>query len=175
MLLLYYLHTGVWGIQSLVRKRFQMNQAANPTFLSVLGRNPDDRQSREKQIVVSLALPRLGEHGFKYIFAETIGKEYYHYGYRLDPKANPVNVHVYGGRKLVEYLARTGEVAVCELELVVKRLTNGKEFILVNLFITNPNRRVTHKFGIVPAPKDRKQFVYTTNDMYGTGILIDTF
>jgi hypothetical protein len=91
------------------------------------------------------------------------------------PKANPVNIQVYGDRKIIENLARSGKPIVCELELVVKKLANGKDYILVNLYLTNPNRRVTHEFAVVPAPQERPWFVYSTKDMYGTGVLVRPF
>lgn len=122
-------------------------------------------------IVVGLTLPRLGEHDFKYVVVEELKREYYHYGFRLIQGARPVNVQVYGKRKLIEYLAHAQCSAKCELELVVKTL-GEREFILVNLYLTDPEKKVTHEFGIVPAPQNRPSFVYTTKDMRGVGVMV---
>lgn len=145
-----------------------MNQT---TWFPILGRNPRAHGSG-RSVVVSLWLPRLGEHDFKWKVAEALGLAYHHYGFRLHPKAMPVNVQVYGDRKLVERHAQLSTFVICELELVVKKTEQGREFILVNLYLTDPTRRVSHEFAIVGAPKERPSFVYTTDDMNGVGISV---
>ena len=144
------------------------------TWTTILGRNPRNGGSDpRKRVVVSLSLPRIGEHDMKWKVAEALGLAYHHYAFRFDPKAHPVNVQVYGDRKVVEGLAHTGRPAVCELELVVKKTESGREFILVNLYLTNPNHRTTHEFLICEAPLDRPWFVYTTKDMNRVGISVE--
>lgn len=140
-----------------------MNVAKKATYVAILG-------SPKKPIVISMTLPRLGEHGFKWVVAEAIGKEYGHYGFKLHPKANPVNVHVYGERSLIERLSATGKSVVCQVEIVVKKTTSEREFILVNLYLTDLWRHLTHEFEITRAPSDRPWFVYTTKDMHGVGV-----
>lgn len=141
-------------------------------YKTILGRNPSNCFPYQKPIVITLTLPHIGEHEFKWCKSEFLGCEYGHYGYRIIPKASPVNVQVYGDKKIIENLARTGKAAVCGLELVVKKLADGREYILVNLFLTNPKWQVTHEFTIVPAGKERPWFVYTTKDMGGSGISV---
>lgn len=141
-------------------------------YKTILGRNPENYFPYQKPIVISLCLPRMGEWDFKWCVSEYLRCEYAHYGHKLMPRSNPVNVQVYGNRKAIEGLAKSGMPAVCELELVVKKLNDGREYILVNLFLTSPNRRVTHEFTIVPAGKERPYFVYTTKDMGGSGISV---
>jgi hypothetical protein len=151
-----------------------MGQTKKASYLTILG-NSEDRHGT-RPLVVSLTLPRLGEHDFKWVSAATLGKEYGHYGFRIHPKANPVNVHVYGERELIEFLARTGKAATCELELVVKKTESEREYILVNLYLTKPWLRATHEFAIVgtsPNPEKRPWFVYTTSDMHGVGISVE--
>jgi hypothetical protein len=149
---------------------------ASPVYTTILGRNPRNPLPHERPIVISLTLPRLGEHDFKWVIAETLRKEYGHYGFKLHPKANPTNVHVYGERELIMHLAKSGNTAKCELELVVKKTTSGREFILVNLYLTKPWLRETHAFTILgtsPDAEKRPWFVYTTKDMCGTGISVE--
>jgi len=141
-------------------------------YQTILGRNPENYNTFQEPFVVALSLPRMGEWDFKWCKSEFLGCEYGHYGYRIMPKASPVNVQVYGDRKIIEYLARTGKATVCELELVVKKLADGREYILVNLFLTKPNRKVTSEFSIIPAGRERPWFVYTTKDMGGSGISV---
>lgn len=151
-----------------------MDQTKKVSYLTILGMNPEN--CRGKSVVVSLTLPRLGEHDFKWVVAETIDKEYGHYGFRLHPKANPVNVHVYGERELIEYLAQSGKPVKCGLELVVKKTESNREFILVNLYLTKPWLRETHAFmitGTSPDSAKRPWFVYTTKDMNGIGISVE--
>jgi hypothetical protein len=151
-----------------------MDQAKKPSYLTILGMNPEKKRTA-KPFVVSLTLPRLGVHDFKWVVAETISKEYGHYGFRIHPKALPVNVHVYGERTLIEHLAQTGKTVKCELELVVK-IVGNREFILVNLYLTKPWARETHALsisGTSPDPAKRPWFVYTTKDMNGIGISVE--
>lgn len=146
-----------------------MDQLKTVSYLPILG-------SPAEPVIVSLALPRLGEHDFKWVVATTIDKQYGHYGYRIHPKANPINVHVYGERELIEYLARTGKPVKCALELIVKHTASGREFILVNLYLTKPWLCETHQFmmtGTSPDPTKRPWFVYTTKDMMGNGISVE--
>lgn len=145
-----------------------MDQQKHASYFPILG-------SPEEPIVISLTLPRFGEHDFKWVVAPTIEKEYGHYGYRLHPKANPVNCHVYGERELIEYLAKTGKSVTCHLELVVKQTASSREFVLVNLYLTKPWLRETHEFmitGTSPDSAKRPWFVYTTKDMHGIGISV---
>ena len=148
-----------------------MDQTKKAEYISILG-------SPAMPVVISLTLPRLGEHEFKFVDGtETVGKKYFHYGYRLHPEGRPVNVHVYGERTLIEYLAGTGKPATCELELVVKKVSSDREFIFVNLYLTVPQRHVSHEFTIVntsPNPAKRPPFVYTTKDMGGVGISVES-
>jgi len=99
-----------------------------------------------------------------------------HYGFRIHPKANPVNVHVYGERELIEYLAENGKPVKCNLELVVKKVSSDREFIIVNLYLSKPWLRETHAFmitGTSPDSGKRPWFVYTTKDMKGTGLSVE--
>ncbi len=151
-----------------------MDRAQKASYFTILGGNPEEK-GRSRPIVVSLVLPRMGEYDFKWTIAPTIGKEYGHYGFRLHPRANPVNVQVYGERSLIESLAATGKAAKCELELVVKKTELGKEYILVNLYLTKPWLQETHGFTIDGASLDSAQrpwFVYATKDMPGVGISV---
>lgn len=148
-----------------------MSTQQKAVYQSILGRNPIEEPQKRKVVVV-LQLPRLGEHDFQWKVVPAIGKEYGHYGFRLHPKANPVNIQVYGDRKIVENLAQTGKPVVCELELLVKRLEDGREYLLTNLYLTKPWASVTHEFRVTPAPKERPSFVYTTNQMFGTGVAV---
>lgn len=141
-------------------------------YQTILGRNPNNPLPYEKPVIVSLSLPRMGEWDFRWCVSEFLRCEYAHYGHRLMPRSNPVNVQVYGNKKTIEGLAKSGFQAVCELELVVKKFRDGREYILVNLFLTKPNRRVTHEFTIVPAGIERPYFVYATKDMGGSGISV---
>jgi hypothetical protein len=151
-----------------------MDQMKKASYLTILGFNPENRKGK-KPFVVSLTLPRLGEHDFKWVNAPTIEKEYGHYGFRIHPKASPINVHVYGKRELIEFMAKNGKLVKCELELVVKKMASGREFILVNLYLTKPWLDETHAFAITGVPSDfakRPWFVYTTKDMNGIGISV---
>lgn len=152
-----------------------MDQMKKASYLTILGFNPEDRKNR-KPIVISLSLPRLGEHDFKWVIAENIGKEYGHYGFRIHPKATPVNVHVYGERELILHLAQNGKPVKCELELVVKKTMSDREFIIVNLYLTKPWLHETHAFmvtGTSPDSAKRPWFVYTTKDMNGIGLSVE--
>lgn len=143
---------------------------------TILGRNPRNQDSdARKSVIVSLSLPHMGQHGMQWKVAEALGLAYHHYAFRLHDKAQPVNVQVYGDRKVVEGLTRSGQPVVCELELVVKTVEGGREFILVNLYLTAPYHRRTHAFEICGAPADRPWFVYTTKDMNGVGIAVKPF
>ena len=150
-----------------------MDQKKKASYMTILGFNPVNRGGGSKSVIVSLTLPRLGEHDFKHVDAEEIGREYWHYGFRLHPKAVPVNVHVYGDRKLIQSLAQHGKSVKCELELVVKRVSSEREFIMVNLYLTKPWLQETHEFMVAGTSSDsakRPWFVYTTKDMNGIGI-----
>lgn len=153
-------------LEGVTIQEVQMNQVNKAQYNSVLGsvRNP---------VLVALQLPQWGEHGFVWLDAPAIGKEYGHYGYRISPKAGPINVHVYGRRTAIDLLSKYDKLAICELELVVKRLESGREFILINLYLANPSRQVTHEFAIIPAPQNRRRFIYTTKDMQGVGIVVN--
>lgn len=147
------------------------------TYTTILGRNPSEPLQNQKPVVVELILPHKyenaleGEYGFKWIFADLIQKTYFHYGFRLHPKGAAVNVHVFGERALIERFAKNGAFVRCELELVEKSV-GERTFILVNLYITkNPNRRVTHDFGITSkSPKKLEAGEYTTPHMKGMTI-----
>lgn len=142
-------------------------QKTPAVYKTILGRNPSNPLPYEKKVVVFMPLPCL-----KWIKSDFLKCEYGHFGYRLTQKSSPVNMQVYGDHKIIKRLAKTGTLAVCELELVVKKLNDGREYILVNLFLTDPRRQVTHEFAIVPAGRERPWFVYTTKDMGGSGILV---
>ncbi len=147
-----------------------MDQVKRASYFPILG-------SPKEPVIVSLTLPRLGEHDFKWVIAPTIEKEYGHYGFRLHPKASPVNCHVYGERELIEYLAMSGKPVKCALELVAKQTASEREFILVNLHLVKPWLRETHTFtitGTSPDPAKRPWFVYTTKDMNGVGISVES-
>ncbi len=154
-----------------------MDRTQKPTYSTILGGNFKEKR-RGRPIVVSLVLPHMGEHDFKWVVATIIGKEYGHYGFRIHPKANSVNVQVYGERELIESLAKTGKAVKCELELVVKQTGSEREYILVNLYLTKPWLHETHAFAITstsPDPEKRPWFVYTTGDMNGVGISVEPF
>lgn len=145
-----------------------MGQENKAEYISILG-------SPAKPIVVEIVLPKLGEHDSKWVIAEALGKEYFHYGHRHHPKATPVNVHVYGKRELIIACAKAARTVVAELELVVKKTALGREFIFVNLYLTHPHTRITHECeitGCSPDPERRPWFVYTTKDMNGVGISV---
>lgn len=148
-----------------------MSQGKKAVYTTILGRNPQEG-ARKSAIVVAVKLPRLGEHDFKWVTAQSIGKEYGHFGFRLHPKANPVNIHVYGDRKVIERLAKIGSPVICEVELVVKKTESDREFILANLYMVAPWSKVSHEFCVAPAPKERPWFVYTTSDMHGVGVSV---
>jgi hypothetical protein len=130
----------------------------------------------QQPVIVSLVLPAVGEHGFHYVDArDTVGQQYWHYGFRPHPESRPVNVHVYGESTLIEYLARTGKTAKVELELVVKQVAFGREFIFANLYLTKPWLGETHEFVIVntsPKAEKRPGYVYTTQDMGRVGFSV---
>ena len=145
-----------------------MDQVKKVSYLPILGnaRNP---------VVISLTLPRLDEHGFGWVTELATQKEYGQYGFRIHPKASPVNVHVYGERELILHLAQNGKSVKCELQLVVKKTTD-REFILVNLYLTKPWLHETHAFnisGTSPDSAKRPWFVYTTKDMNGIGVSVE--
>jgi hypothetical protein len=145
-----------------------MDEKTLPRYDTFLG-------SPEEPITVSLLLPRPGEHEFKWVVAETIGKEYGHFGFRIHPKALPVNIHVYGKRELIEHLAKSGKLVRCGLELVAKRTSSDREFIFVNLYLTKPWLLETHELKVIgtsPDPTKRPWFVYTTKDMNGIGVSV---
>ena len=129
-------------------------------------------QKCNRGVFVRHVLPKVGEHGFKWVVADAIGKEYGHYGFRLHPKANPVNFHVFGNSDLIQRLAVSGKVAKYELELVLKKTVTGREFVLVNLYLVGQHVRETHKFTVVSAPKDHPDFVFTTEGMHGVGVKV---
>ena len=145
-----------------------------PLYQTILGRNPNVVAPGVSgaRAVVSHVLPKLGEHGFKWVVADVIVKEYGHYGFRLHPKANPVNVHVYGDSNIIQRMAVAGKPVVCELELVMKAVSSGCKFILVNLHLVKPFTPVTHVFNFVSVSKNCPLGVYTTLDMRGTGIKV---
>jgi len=146
-----------------------MDQQKKATYFPILG-------SIKEPVIISLTLPRLGEHEFKWVTAPTIQKEYGHYGFRLHKKATPINVHVYGERQLIEHLATTGKPVKCALELVVKRTASDREFILVNLYLTKPWLSETHELKLIGTSPDatkRPWFVYTTVYMNGVGISVE--
>ncbi|MCX6756977.1 MAG: hypothetical protein NTW35_02390 [Candidatus Nomurabacteria bacterium] len=145
-------------------------QKTPAVYKTILGRNPKNPLPYEKKVVVFMPLPY-----FSWVKSDFLKCEYGHFGYRLEQESSPVNIQIYGDRKIIEGFVRSGKPVVCELELIVKKLMNGREYILVNLFLTNPNRQVTHEFAIVPAPLERPWFVYTTKNMNGTGILVRPF
>lgn len=140
------------------------------TYTTILGYEPTEIPEGGRPVIMTLVLPRMGEYGFKWVFADTIEKTYFHYGFRLHPKGAAVDVHVYGERTLIERFAKNGAFVRCELELVEKRV-GERTFILVNLYLTNPNRRVTHDFGITSkSPKKLEAGEYTTPHMKGMTI-----
>ena len=149
-----------------------MDQVQKSLYEVILGTNPLDFKPGMTKVVVSHMLPKSGEHGFRWVNAEVIGKEYGHYGFRLHPKANSVNVHVYGDVNLIGRMAAIGRSVVCELELVKKTLASGRTFILVNLYLTKPFARVTHTLRFVATPKNCMPDIYTTADMRGVGIKV---
>lgn len=144
-----------------------MGQRQTAEYISILG-------SPAKPIVVELTLPRIGEHDSKWVIAESIGKQYFHYAFRIHPRAQPVNVHVYGKREFVIECAKAGTPVVAELELVVKKI-GEREFILINLYLTAP-QGATHELWIRGCSFDsdkRPWFVYTTKDMNGVGVSVE--
>ena len=145
----------------------------SPVYKTLLGRNPGNPLPYEEPVVIELVLPNLGEHDFKWVFADAIERTYFHYGFRLHPKGSAANVHVYGERGLIEHLAKTGKPARCELELV-KKTIGERTFVLANLYLVPPSRRVTHEFGIVTiSPKKATDVMYTTLDMKGMTFWVD--
>ena len=52
-----------------------MDQIKKASYLTILGSNPKDFKG-QKPVIVSLTLPRLGEHDFKWVTASEIGKAY---------------------------------------------------------------------------------------------------
>ncbi len=120
--------------------------------------------------IVSWFLPRLGQHDFKWVVAETINKQYGHYAFRIHPKGSPVNVHVYGDRDVIEYLARTGKPGVFEFEVVEKTTESGKKFVFVNLRLMAPTTRLTHVAELMPKSKSEHRHFFTTETMHGMGV-----
>lgn len=140
-------------------------------YVTVLGQNPEAMR-RQKSVIVAVQLPRMGDYGMEWKSVAAIGREYAHFAHKLHPKAQPVNIQVYGDRKVIEGLARTGRSAMCELEMQVKVLEDGREYLLVNLFLTKPWLVPTHEFRITSAPAERPEWVYTTKNMNGIGIAV---
>ncbi len=142
-------------------------------YTTILGANPEFRGGSEP-IVVGHILPKIGEYDFKWVVASVIGKEYGHYGFRLHPKAKPINVHVYGECNFIARMASMRKPVRCELELVVKRTKSGFEYLFVNLYLTKPWVQITHTLDFVPAPKNRPDYVFTTKDMHGIGARVQS-
>ncbi len=141
-------------------------------YYTILGNNPGSMR-RQKAIVVAVQLPRMAcDGGMEWKSVAAIGREYAHFAHKLHPKAQPINVQVYGDKKVIEGLARTGRSAMCELEMQVKVLEDGREYLLVNLFLTKPWLVPTHEFRITSAPAERPEWVYTTKNMNGVGIAV---
>lgn len=146
-----------------------MGHEKKAEYISILG-------SPAKPVVVELVLPRIGEYDSKWVIAETVGKEYFHYGHKVHPKAQPVNVHVYGAREHIIYLAKTGTPVKYGLELVLKKTVSGREFIFVNLTVLKRLLPPSHVFAVTncsPDPQKRDEWVYTTRDMNGIGISVE--
>ncbi len=135
--------------------------------MTLLGRNPGNPVPYQKPVVIDLVLPSLGEHDFKWVFADEIERTYFHYGFRHHPKGPAANVHVYGERPLIEFLAKNGRSAKCELELVEKTVGERK-FILANLYLVPPTRATTHEFEIISISQKKVTGVmFTTVHMKG--------
>ena len=150
-----------------------MDQVQKLLYEVILGRNPSDSRPEMTKVVISHVLPKFEEHGFKWVNAEIIGKEYGHYGFRIHPKANPVNVHVFEGMNFIGRMTATQKPVVCELELVKKTVATGRSFVLVNLYLAKPFVRVTHSLSFVSVGKSADTTdVYTTSDMRGVGVRV---
>jgi len=141
---------------------------AKPVYEKIAG-------SPERPIIVETTLPRPGEHNFDWVDARKhVGKEYAHFGFKHHPAANPVNIQVYGDRRIVEHLAKTGRPAKCAVELIKKQI-GDRHFVLVDLILVEPSRPATHKItvlGASPKPEKCPPHVYTTPNMGGVGVMI---
>ncbi len=132
---------------------------------TIIGSSPSRGRARNS-IVVEFVPPTIMR------WADVLGGEHATYAHRHHEKGCAVIVRLFGRRHVIERLIERQHPAICQLELRLMRVAPDRRYIGVYLYLTNPARRITHEVAVVPAPKQRPSYVYTTTSMNGTGVAV---